>query len=340
MPHWIPAVIALILLLTHNSAVADEVLMKNGDRISGSIVNKSGEILKLKTDYAGELRIKWSEVNALRTDGPVDVMLTDGRLESARLEPAPEEGLTVRLAAEGDDMRVGLDRIAYLNPGPELSGRGVAYSGHIHLGASLSDGNTHNKSLYAEGRFVARTKQNRWAVEGDVRLAESDGESTEEKWRLFGNYRRYFHEKRYVYGRTSLEHDQFADVDLRATMGAGYGSQVHDTDALRLSYEGGLDYVTLNRSEGEDEDYPALGWGVDYRQELWDRIAILSHDQQGFMSLEDWENILVRTKTALRFPLGNSLETALQLNLEWDNDPAPDRNPVDALWLLTLGYKW
>lgn len=92
MPQWIPAVIALIPLLTNSSAFADEVLMKNGGRISGSIVNKSGEILKLKTDYAGELRIKWSEVNALRTDGPVDVMLTDGRLGSARLEPAPEGG--------------------------------------------------------------------------------------------------------------------------------------------------------------------------------------------------------------------------------------------------------
>ena len=340
MPHGILSVIALLLLLAHDRAFADEVLLKNGDRISGSIVSKSGDILKLKTDYAGQLSIRWAEVKSLRTDGPVDVMLTDGSLESVRLEPAPDEGTAVRLSPEGEDARIGLERIAYINPAPDVSGRGVAYSGSIHLGASVSDGNTHNRSLYAEGKFIARTKNNRWAVEGDVRLAESEGESTEEKWRLFGNYRRYVHEKHYLYARTSLEHDQFADVDLRATLGGGYGNQVYDTDALRLSYESGLDYVSVNRSDGDDEDYPALGWGIDYRQELWDGIAIVSHDQQGFMSLEDLGNILVRTRSALRFPLGDSLETALQLNLEWDSDPAPDTNPVDSLWLLTLGYKW
>jgi hypothetical protein len=30
----------------------------------------------------------------------------------------------------------------------------------------------------------------------------------------------------------------------------------------------------------------------------------------------------------------------MPLNLAWDNDPAPDRDSVDTLWLLTLGYTW
>lgn len=330
----------LALCAVWGSAVADEVLLKNGDRISGTVVSKSGDILRMKTGYAGEIKIKWADVKALRTDAPVDLMLTDGSFDSARVEIAPDGEEAPGTEQDAERRGLDLDRIAYINPGPEVSGRGVAYSGSINLGASVSDGNTNNQNVYGEGKFLARAKWYRWSVEGDVRQAESDGERTEEKWRLFGNYRHYPQEQRYLYARTSLEHDEFSDVDLRAILGGGYGSQVHDTDALSLSYQGGLDYVTLNRSEGDDEDYVALGWGVEYRQELWEGAAVVSHDQQGFMSLEDWENILVRTKTALRVPLGNSLETALQLNLEWDNDPAPDRDSVDSLWLLTLGYKW
>jgi len=340
MQHSGLAWIALALLAACGSALADEVLLKNGDRISGTIVSKSGDVLKLKTDYAGELKIKWAEVQALRTSEPVDVMLSDGRLESVLIEPAAQGGVFLRDPRVGEEGEVGLERIAYINPGPEVTGRGVAYSGSINLGASVSDGNTNNRNVYAEAKFLARTKLNRWSVEGDVRQAESDGERTEEKWRLFGNYRHFIQEQRYLYARTSFEHDEFADVDLRATLGGGYGNQVYDTDSLKLSFEGGLDYLTLDRSRGENEDYVALGWGVDYQQELWDGIAILSHDQQGFMSLEDWQNIFLRTRTALRFPLADSLETALQLNLEWDNQPAPDRDRVDSLWLLTLGYKW
>ena len=43
-------------------ALADQVSLKNGDRLSGTIVKSDGKTLVLKTDYAGALEVKWDAV--------------------------------------------------------------------------------------------------------------------------------------------------------------------------------------------------------------------------------------------------------------------------------------
>jgi len=39
-------------------AWADQVTLKNGDRLTGAIVKADGKTLLLKTDYAGDLTLK------------------------------------------------------------------------------------------------------------------------------------------------------------------------------------------------------------------------------------------------------------------------------------------
>jgi len=45
------------------SAMADEVILKNGDRLSGTVVTKADDKLVFKTKYAGEIKIDWAEVS-------------------------------------------------------------------------------------------------------------------------------------------------------------------------------------------------------------------------------------------------------------------------------------
>lgn len=143
-----------------------------------------------------------------------------------------------------------------------------------------------------------------------------------------------------MYARTTFEHDEFRDVDLRSTAGSGYGYQLLETDTTHLSLQVGVDYVDVRREVGEDEEHPAAGWGINYDQRVWDRRVVLFHDQEGFWSLADSDNVLVRTKTGLRFPLGDGFNATAQLNLDWDNAPPPGTKRTDETWLFTLGYNW
>ncbi|PQP33864.1 DUF481 domain-containing protein, partial [Desulfobacteraceae bacterium SEEP-SAG9] len=70
-------IIAMVSFLIAENSLADEVRMKNGDKLTGQVVRMEADQLILKTTYAGEITIAWQEVAAVRTDSSVKVVLKD-----------------------------------------------------------------------------------------------------------------------------------------------------------------------------------------------------------------------------------------------------------------------
>src|SRR5690606_10352507 len=127
----------MLLLSIARAAYADQVILKNGDIISGTVINKSGDTLTFNTAYAGDIKINWKEISTLSTDKPVATLLDDDSYLNSSLLPA-ESGavrITVRngktdetaaSAEDGDSSRFdeadienkayGLNDILYINP--------------------------------------------------------------------------------------------------------------------------------------------------------------------------------------------------------------------------------
>ena len=59
--------------------LADEIYLKNGDKISGEVLNMKDNKLSVKTSYAGEIGIKWSEIAGMKTDKEILVVLKNER---------------------------------------------------------------------------------------------------------------------------------------------------------------------------------------------------------------------------------------------------------------------
>ncbi|MBU0614393.1 hypothetical protein KJ766_03890, partial [Patescibacteria group bacterium] len=74
------SIIFFHLLLTAclflSCATGDEILLKNGDQISGKIIKKEGEKIYINTSYAGEIAILWKEVTSITTDEPIEILLS------------------------------------------------------------------------------------------------------------------------------------------------------------------------------------------------------------------------------------------------------------------------
>jgi len=69
-------IIASLVLLCA-SAFADQVVLTNGDRLTGVIKKFDDQKLYLKTDYSDEIVIKWSAVNKIVGDKPLHVERAD-----------------------------------------------------------------------------------------------------------------------------------------------------------------------------------------------------------------------------------------------------------------------
>ena len=68
----------LLLFLLATTALADEVFLKNGNHLSGTIVSMGDGKLVLETDFAGRLTIDWVSVERLSTDAALTFVLEEG----------------------------------------------------------------------------------------------------------------------------------------------------------------------------------------------------------------------------------------------------------------------
>ena len=333
---FVPLLLSAMLALP---ASADEVVLVNGDRLSGKVVSKTPEGLHIETPYAGKVKLDWKMVETLKTDEPVRVMMRrDEGLFDSRLEAA-DPG-TVRLSAVPEVPPLKLERIAYLNPTPSQSGEGTEYKGRVNLAGSANSGNSDTAQIVVEGELggVAKDRRFNTRIRGEQR--NEGGNTSASNWLASGDHDWFIDKRRFVYGRTAAERDRFRDLALRFTAGGGYGMQLIDSDDTRLSVQGGADYVRERRFDAPNQTYPAFGWGVRYGHWLVGRAAEFFHEQDGYMNVEDATDVTLRTRTGLRLPIVERLSAQVQTLVDWEGRPAKDRESTDVSVQVGLGYEW
>lgn len=361
------ALLLAVAGLAAGFARADTVTLHNGDRLTGRILHMSPSTLTFETTWAGELRIPRYEIKALETDKPVQVLRERmDRTESLTLTPAgagkvtlsPErrtradrpESLEASVPDAGsvpqppDDAApsetVELARLRYINPKPEESGEGISYDGRVTLSGAFDRGNGTSDRFYAESDFAARAIDWRYALNAKLRRERDTETTTASNWLVAGNFDRFINGRRFRYLRGSVERDRFRDISTRTAAGAGYGLELVSTERTKLSLRAGLDAIDLRRQVGADETFPALGWGINLSHRLELMSAEFFHDQRGFWNLEDVSQATVRSRSGLRVPFVSGLTATLQVNLDWEGEPAPGRTGTDTTWLVGLGYAW
>ena len=313
---------ALALAAAPCCVLADEVVLKNGDRLSGKVLHLAGGKLGFATAYAKRIELDWSEVAHLGTDAPVAVV-----------RRGEKEAASVRLTPDAR-----LEDIVFINPKPHESGLGTSYSGRAALAASYVRGNAESERFYGDAELTARAHAYRYTVSGKAERRADPLAGSNLAWLGAANYDRFVGEKRFLYVRGSLEHDRAKDIDRRSALGGGYGAQLVESERASVSLRGGLDYVAVQRSRAADERYPALGWALKAEAKPWGARLQAFHEHEGFWNLEDTAQLFLRSKTGLRMPLVERLSATAQLNVDWERRPAPGRKAADTTLLLGIDY--
>jgi putative salt-induced outer membrane protein YdiY len=318
---------------------ADTVKLKNGDILTGTVVKKETDKLIFKTNYAGEIKIIWSEVATLDTDAPVNVVMADEASFDAQLQNNALGSVHAVNTSLAMSKELDLKELAYINPSPEVSGKGIAWKGHANIGGAITQGNSDTSVLRFDAETIARTKNNRFTVGGNLNRAKSNDESTEFNSKGYTQYDHFVNKKWFLYANGSAEHDKFRDISLRSNLGVGSGYQIYEQPDQNLSIEGGINYVNVDYNEAEDESYESVRWALKYDQLLFYNVKFF-HQHEILVSIENSKDALVFTKTGLRVPIAKNLNASTELNVDYDNQPADDRERLDKTLLFSLGYGW
>ena len=219
------------------------------------------------------------------------------------------------------------------------------WTGSVNLGTSISTGNTEQETFNFAWDAKLERDGDRWTAGLFFNYASQTdgdtGESTLTERKHGGNvqYDYFLTEKSYLLGTGSYEVDKLAMLQLRTTVGAGYGRQFHNEEDFKLSGEAGLSYFNEDFEGVGADGYLAarLASDLDWQfKEDWN----LKNSVEVFPSLEDSDDVYAKVDTRVRANLSENMFSQLQWVLDWDNTPAAGSESTDNRLILTLGWSY
>ncbi len=321
-----------------STGLADEIVLKNGDKLTGKVVSMEKGKLVFNTSYAGDITIDWATVKSMKTDAPTALLLSNGTLIKGSVAPAEGDKVVVDTASSLGTPPLDLAEVTAVNP--KYLPQEVKLSGRANVAVAARSGNTNTSTYNLNGEVQARTNKSRYTLGGEFNREEDEGRRTVNNGLAYAKYDHFLTKKLYFYANTVFEKDKMADLNLRSSLGVGLGYQVWESHKTNLSLEAGLSYVNEDYDAGDDNNYAAFRWALDYDRYIWNDFLQFFHFHEGMIGLESTSDITIRSRTGLRMPLKNGFTATAQYNWDWDNTPAPGNDSVDEAFIVGLGYQF
>ncbi|NIQ37003.1 MAG: DUF481 domain-containing protein [Proteobacteria bacterium] len=328
----------IFLFFLTTTVLADEVRLRNGDRITGQIVRMEKSFLTLKTSYAGDVRINWEEVVCVSSDWEHTFSLRNTEILIGRAACAGDGKIQIVGVTIGESTEMSLDELEAINPSPPPPA--ITYKGSVAGGGSKTRGNTDDAVAYLSGDFEARSRRHRFTVGGRYNYGETGGEITTRNALGRIKYDFFVTQRLYTYAQALFESDDFQDIKLRSAMGAGLGYQIFDTERTSLFFEGGVSYFNKDFEKAEDESYASGRESIGFNYAIVpDRVKFF-HLHEFYWSLEDSDEYYFRAEQGLRFILFRNFFASFGADYSYDRQPALGRKNSDTLYTASLGYEF
>lgn len=327
------SIFVVCLVLCSLPALADQLRMKNGDVLTGTLEKMEAGSLVFKTEYAGTLTIKYAQVDSVKTEKDVDVYLSNGKSFTGKVNF--EGNGTSCVVGNGHEEKVECASIVGLNRDPNR----VKYKAGVNAGYNQSEGNSPTEALHVDGKVVVDFGSNRVLANGEVNNKYEKSSLTKENWLAYGEYDRFFTEKFYWQLNNLNSHDKFKDLELRNSVSTGPGYQFFKSKDLNLFASAGPAYVWEQHNDEADRTYAAGQWNLNFDWWAWPGWVQVFHRQIGLLDMEDTGRLVFKTWQGVRVPIIDSLYTTLEYDLSYDSTSPPGKKDVDQEWIFSLGYE-
>ena len=317
-----------------DSVLGDEVVLENGDKLTGVIKKVENGILVIETGYSEPIKIKFSKVKRIQTDKALEMHLDGGEVLQGIVSTDDEGKIVVESSAISGPVRVEKSRIVgLLLPDVKPS----QWHGNISVGANTQSGNTDRTNIAVGADALRKTEKDRYSLKFLYNYADEESNVTARNYYGAAKYDYFFTRSVYGYLGIELLKDEFKDIKLRTVVGPGAGYQFWDFPAKSLMFEAGLSYFSENLTEGEDKDWVTARFAAELMYKI--RNAVVFSDQIIiYPSLENARDYNLRNEASLNSPLAAGWSLKLANILEYDGNPPEDVENSDWYWILALQY--
>jgi putative salt-induced outer membrane protein YdiY len=314
--------------------IGDEIILQNGDRLTGKVTRMEGDKLMLETEYSAPVEIKKNKISRISVKERATIHLTDGEVLKGALTSTNDGRLVVESSDGREEVSVPWDRIAAINPKPVPKAK---WKGNVSAGAGLQTGNTDRKNASVAAEALRKTETDRFGIRFLYNYAEEDEKVSERNTYGAAKYDYFFTKKYFGYLSVEMLHDTFKNLNLRTVIGPGAGYQIWDDPVKFLLVEAGVSYFSEDRKEGDDEDWMTARLASSFRYHV-NKTVDVRDDLIIYPSLERGGEFQLRNEAALITKMNSYLSLRLSNIYEHDSNPGEDVAKDDWQWILALQY--
>ena len=227
----------LLIMIFASAAAADQVTLKNGDRLSGNIVSGDGKTLLIKTEFAGDVTIQWDAIVGIESTQNLNLTLKDGTKLSGKITttsdgrfvvagatpaPAAPPSKDVIVAVRNDAEQKTFDTEAEKMAHPKFT---YFWSGLFDTGLALTRGNSSTASYTLDGKGVRETPRDKLTLYANYIFADNQvrvpATTTANLFQAGIRGDLNVGPRAFVYATADFATNQLQHLDLRQVYGGG-----------------------------------------------------------------------------------------------------------------------
>lgn len=336
-----------LILLLSGQAFADQLTLKNGDRITGKIVKTDGDKLVVNTDLLGNVSVVLADVSNVTTDQPIYVTLADGRTVSGTFTSAGDKA-EVRAANANvvsvarSDIRVIRSEAEYTAYQDSLDpGWMEGWSGGADVGVALTSGNSDTTNIAIGLAATRRTSNDKTSI---YAASIYNRDSTSGESRTVANtvrggvrYDRDINRRFFGYVFNDLEHNGLQDLTLRFVLGGGLGYHAIRNERTELDLLGGAAWNReFFKGDFNDRSSAEAQLGQTLTHRFSPRVS-LKEQFYIFPNLSEGGEYRINFDASLITDISRRIGWQLTLSDRYLSNPPPGLEKNDLL--LTTGLK-
>lgn len=271
-------ILALSLFLLPGLSFGDQITLKNGDRLSGTIVKSDGKELVIKTDYAGEVTVKWSAIQGLSSAEPLHIESTQGQSVVGPVKT--EDGALEVQTTDKGQVQVPKEAVSLIRGQSEQAAYEQtlhpdwfhAWSGGANVSFALTRGNSETKNLALAMTADRKTLHDHLGLYANSVYATNDAlaavpDVTANAVQGGLRYDHNFDSRLFGFGAADFQTDALQELNLRSVLGGGLGLHAVRREKTTLDFLSGGNYTKENY-ETFNRNVAGLTLGEELASEL------------------------------------------------------------------------
>jgi len=242
--------LAVLIIATPAIASADTVVLQNGDRVTGDFVSGDGKTMAIKSPYAGQITLKWTDVKEITTTEPIFVTAMNKKVVSGPITKT-NDALVIQTSTGA--VNVPLAEVRFVRSQKEEAAYQASlhppltknWNGNFGLGYSLARGNSHSTNLTTSFNLDRKTLSDEILLNESSVYSTATAANTVTANAILGGarYDKNVNPELFGFFSAVYTHDALQGLNLQQTYSAGLGWHAIADPKTTLNLALGMNYT-------------------------------------------------------------------------------------------------